>query len=378
MSGQHFLTEEDVSKLLKNPSGDVRAETAAKLAREFDSSKLGERERTLAEEIFRLMVRDAEVRVRESLSEHLKANPMVPHDVAIALAKDVSSVSLPVLRFSEVLTDEDLIEIVNSHDEGKSIAIAERPSVSASVAEALVETNDENVVARLVSNDGADISEKTFERVVENFGDKESVQKGMVNRSKLPVTISERLVSIVSEHLKEQLVTKHELPNALATDLFLQAREKATLGLSEDSTEAQLESMVQQMHRSGRLTPSILLRSLSMGDIRFFEAAMAEMAGVQLVNVRVLIHDSGDLGLKGLYNKTGLPEQMFPIFRCAVEVSDETDYDGREQDRERYSRRMIERIMTQYEELGIEIDSDDIDYLLGKMNELPGEPLPQN
>jgi len=53
-------------------------------------------------------------------------------------------------------------------------------------------------------------------------------------------------------------------------------------------------------------------------------------------------------------------------------VAHENQYDGEENDRERYMRRMIERIMTQYEELGVDIDSDDLDYLLGKVNELPG------
>ncbi len=53
-----------------------------------------------------------ELRVREALAAHLKNSPDLAHDVAVALARDVDSVSLPMLKFSEVLTDEDLIEIV--------------------------------------------------------------------------------------------------------------------------------------------------------------------------------------------------------------------------------------------------------------------------
>ncbi len=54
----------------------------------------------MAEQIFRIMVKDAEVRVREALAINLKENPNVPHDVAVTLAKDVDQVALPVLRFS--------------------------------------------------------------------------------------------------------------------------------------------------------------------------------------------------------------------------------------------------------------------------------------
>ena len=46
-----------------------------------------------------------------------------------------------------------------------------------------------------------------------------------------------------------------------------------------------------------------------------------------------------------------------------------------ENDRERYSRRMIERILTQYGNLGVEFDSDDLEYLLTNMGQLAPDTL---
>ncbi|HLO75939.1 MAG TPA: hypothetical protein VK196_05730, partial [Magnetospirillum sp.] len=111
------LREEDVARLLANPSADTRVEIAGKIAEQH--SALSKSQRKLAEDIFRLMVKDAEVRVRQALSRQLKENPLVPHDVAISLARDVDAVALPMLQFSEVLTDEDLIEIVKSQSAEK-------------------------------------------------------------------------------------------------------------------------------------------------------------------------------------------------------------------------------------------------------------------
>jgi hypothetical protein len=34
---------------------------------------------------------------------------------------------------------------------------------------------------------------------------------------------------------------------------------------------------------------------------------------------------------------------------------------------------MIERVLTQYGDLGVEFDSDDVDYLMGRMLQLPSE-----
>ena len=295
------LTKEDVSKLLTDPSGDNRAQTAAKIAADFGQGSLTESERTMAEEIFRIMVKDAEVRVREALAQNLKENPAVPRDVAMSLARDVDSVALPVLRFSEVLSDGDLIEIVRSQGPAKQVAVAGRSTVSEAVSSVLVETENEKVVTTLVANTGAEISENSLHKVVEDFGDTEAVQDAMVHRPKLPVTVVERLVTLVSENLKEELAKRHEMSESMATDLILQSRERATITLSTESDDDDIERLIRQLRENGRLTPSIILRALCMGDLKFFEAAVCELAEVPLVNGRQLMHDSGALGLKALY-----------------------------------------------------------------------------
>ena len=369
------LSEEDVQRLLSDRSADTRAETAAKIASQFGTDGLSAKERELAQEIFRVMVKDAEVRVREALAQNLKENPGVPHDVALSLAEDVDSVSLPILQYSEVLTDDDLIELVRGQDPAKQVAIAGRTTVSEKVSDALVETKNEDVVTTLVSNVGADISEGSLQKVVDDLGESEAVQVAMVDRPKLPVTVTERLVTMVSANLQERLAARQELPADMATDLILQSRERATVTLSTESDDDEVENLIEHMQENGRLTASIIMRALCMGDLRFFEAAMARLTGLPLINVRQLIHDKGKLGLKALYEKAGLPEAQYPAARAAIDVAKETDYDGLANDRERYSRRMIERILTQYGDLGVEFESDDLEYLLTKMGSLPSDAV---
>jgi len=115
-----------------------------------------------------------------------------------------------------------------------------------------------------------------------------------------------------------------------------------------------------------------------MGDMMFFEAGMAELGGVPLINAQTLIHDPGKLGFKALYGKAQLPAALFPAFRCALDVAAENKFDGGDLDRERYGRRMIERILTQYEKLGVTFDSPDLEYLLTKMDHLPSEAFPSS
>lgn len=361
------LKEEDVARLLANPSGDVRAEIAGKIAGQH--AHLSDQQRRLAEDVFRLMIKDAEVRVREALSHQLKENPLVPHDVAMALARDVERVSLPMLEFSEVLTDEDLVEIVTSQNTEKQVAVAKRASVSAAVAGALVESRNETAVATLVSNTGAELTDNLLERVADEFAGSEEVGRNLVARNSLPVTVAERLMAKVSESLRDQLMARRDMSPETLSALLIQAREMAVLGLTDSATD--VAKLVDHLYRNGRLTPSIVLRAVSMGDIGFFEAALAKLSRIKIENARTLIHDAGKRGFEALFEKAGLPKVFFRAMRAAVDVSYEIEYDGGPKDRERFSRRMIERILTQYGDLGVEFENDDLEYLLAKMGQLP-------
>jgi len=365
------LTKADVAKLINDSSAENRVETSAKIAAQFSAEGLSPAEKKIAEDIFRTLVKDVEVRVREALSVHLKTSTDLPHDVALALARDVDSVALPMLKFSEVLTDEDLVEIVSTHGSTKQVAIAQRPRVSSKVADALIDTGNETAVAKLVANEGADITKTALDRVMTEYKESAAVSNSLARRPSLPAAVSERLIGAITERLQEYLTTTMELAPDMASNLILQARERATMGLVEfGSTDTELQNLIEQLHRKGRLTASLLLRALCVGDMNFFERGLARLAGVPLQNARLLIHDPGALGMQSLYLKATLPSRLYPAFRAGVDVVAETDYDGGLNDRTRYLERMLERMLTRFEDPATRLSQDDIDYLMGKLNEI--------
>ncbi len=365
------LTQADVERLLTDPSPRIRARTTAKIAAQFDARMLSPAERRIAEDIFRTLVKDTGILVREALAAHLKSTPDLPHDVALALAKDVDSVALPMLKFSEVLTEEDLIEIVRGQEPAKQAAIAQRPTVTAGVSEALVETGNEQAVARLVGNEGAVLSEAALDQVIDCYQQSAAVADSLARRANLPPAISERVVSALSERLQDYLVSKREVSREVASTLILLAGARATVTLIDyGSSDAELDSLIEQLHRKERLTPSLLLRALCVGDLNFFERAMARVAALPLQNVRVLIHDKGMLGLEPLYLRTGLPKALYPAFRAAISLVVEIDYDGGLNDRERYIERIMQRMLTKFEDPSTRIAKDDIEYLMARLGQI--------
>jgi uncharacterized protein (DUF2336 family) len=188
----------------------------------------------------------------------------------------------------------------------------------------------------------------------------------MVRRERLPITVAERLATMVSLALQAHLVESHELAPGTVADIVLGSREHAIIHLSVGASDDDLRQMVTQMQRNGRLTPSLILRALCTGDIGFFEAAMAAKSDVPLENAQILIHERSRRGLWALYRKAAMPEALYSAVQAAVEVVDETQFDGEARDLERFRSRVISRVLTQVES----VDPADADYLVGKLGDV--------
>jgi uncharacterized protein (DUF2336 family) len=363
------LSLQDVERLLADGSPQTRAATAAKVATLVDIPTLGLQQRRELEGVVRLFARDAELMVRAALADQLKSSPFLPVDVAEALARDAAAVADPILGFSEVLSDEFLIEIVSAGDGGKQLAIAGRKAVSTELSGALIEKGVEDAVARLASNEGAAIADTGFERMLERFATSTSVATGLAQRQSLPPTVAEKVIARVSDQLSAELVARHSLPENIAGKLVDEAREKATAGYAAMIGEVEASrDLARQMHQAGKLTPSIALRSLCMGDLAFFEAAVSLRAGLPLASTQTLLHDIGGRGLKAVTERAQIPPAFLPAIRAAIIAIRETSYDGMPGDRVRFMKRVIARVLTQIEEMGAET----LDYLMAKL----AEPVP--
>lgn len=363
MSDGTSLSSADVAKLLQDPNADNKAAALEKVAANYSVEGLSASEREIAESIFRHMLKDAAVRVRKALAESLKDNPDVPHDVAATLARDVDEVAVPMLVSSDVLTDKDLMEIIRTKGEAAQKAVAGRESVSEGVADALAESDSEEVIAVLVGNEGADIKESTMGKVLDKFGDSEAVQAPLVQRSNLPISVSERLVTLVSEQLRDHIMTHHEVSPAMASDLLLESREKATVSLLEGGEAATVIALVDQLHANGRLTPTLVLRALVMGDTVFFETALAKIVNIPVLNAYQLTHDTGGSGLKRLLAAAKFPAGALPMVRAALDVAAEMVNTGGD-NRDMFKQLMIERVLTTVED---NVDTENLDYLIGKL-----------
>ena len=339
------LNASDLEALIREPTPEGRARIAERICSGYNSGSFNAGEVKLALEIFRLLLKDSETRVRQVLADELKENIDVPHDIIWALAHDEESVAVPVLRHSQVLGEDDLIKMVHATRElPKLMAIAQRESISKPLTHALIEAREPEVTKEVIGNSAASMADSTTALIIDEFAKDSSVLETLVHRGGLPYDFAEKLFSIVSDGLKKQLTKKYNMSKHVVEEVSDASRETAVLQfLSPWMSQQDIQKLVDHMHKNKRLSDSVIIRSLCIGDLRFFETALAKLVGIPASNARLLMFDPGPLGFRALYTSAQLPESFYPAVRVMLQLAlEETEY-GTYRNTD-FCQRMIERI----------------------------------
>jgi uncharacterized protein (DUF2336 family) len=222
-------------------------------------------------------------------------------------------------------------------------------------------------VATACANEAAQFSEAGLKTVMERFGASERVLAAVAYRQNLPLAITEKLITLVGDQLREEIIHRYALPLETALKLALDTTERASVDLVDQAGRtAEMKGFVAHLNADKRLTASLLLRGLAHGRMNFFEWGIAELAGVPHHRTWLMIHDAGPLGLRAIYERAGLPARLYPAFRAAVDTFHSVELDGGAQDQERFQEKLLQRFLTQ----PTSTLREDVDYLLERMDRL--------
>ncbi|MND69364.1 hypothetical protein D3C80_608330 [compost metagenome] len=362
------LTESDIRRLIKSDLEDERAAAAHKLCRSMDRMPLDDAGREAAQKILAVLAADAAELVRRAVAVTLKTSDIMPRETARKLAGDVDSVALPIINCSPAFTDEDLIEIVRAGTALRQVAVASRPNVPRDVATVLAAEGRREAVKALAANDNADLSEAALGVVIDRFSHEPEVISALAYRQVLPLSVTERLVVLASDAVREHLVTRHAVAPETAIQFADFARERATIDLVDQARVVDdLAGFVAGLNSRRVLTPSLLLRALARGQIGLFEHALAELAGTPHHRAWLMVHDAGPLGLKAIYDRAGLPPRLFQAFRAGVDTWRALQAEGGDTGSAAFRQRMLERFLSQRPDAARE----DLAYLLERLDRSP-------
>ena len=265
----------------------VRALLAGKLGRLLPG--LPDKEQSAAEAhvhaMLRLLADDAALRVRTAMAEALMAVPNAPRDVILKLAHDPAiSVSDPIVRFSPLLTDADLLELLATPPHPTAaVAVASRAGLSEAVAADIALHADGQAVLALLSNRSAAIQEATLDALIGRAGDHPEWHEPLACRPHLPVRSIRALSLIIARHLLDVLASRDDVPPELACELRNLVTDR--LDAPPSPTEADMLEGVRMVDAAGQLDEAAFLGAAAAGDARRAAAILAVASGVPLTTV---------------------------------------------------------------------------------------------
>jgi uncharacterized protein (DUF2336 family) len=315
--------------LVEDDDEGVRTSLADKIAKLTPGLSPDEQDklRRSTIEALEILARDQVTRVRQILSDTLKDVANAPPHVIKRLAQDAELVVAgPVLEFSPVLTDEDLIEIIESPSaQGALGAISRRSLVNERVAEAVAATDDVDAIADLLANPSAQIREQTLDNLIDRASAIDQWHAPLVRRPKLPKGAAKRLAHFVADNLLVVLRERQDLDASMLEEVETVVRrrieeekpidaEPLATSPMEDEADPPYE-VAERMKKSGKLTDEIIAQAAAADDRAFVLAALAVRIGVAQGVVFKIFATHSAKGVVAVTWKAGLPMSMAVQFQ---------------------------------------------------------------
>lgn len=363
------MTNQRILDWLEEAPTGARLGQVAPLVRAYFQAELSAENREVLELALTMLVDDRSHEVRRALAEVLALYEDAPRHLIVALSQDLPVVSEPIFRRSPCLLDGELIAAVSGSGERIQQAIAARPWISYPVAGAIAADGDRSAILVMLANAGADLDADVFAVLARRFGTDGDVREALFSRQDLPLAVRQMLVASLGDKLNALVSERAWMKPSRARAVVREACDKATVRLVSGADEDELVALVGHLRTSGQLTTALLVRSMCAGEIRFLEAVLADLSGLPASRVYALLLEGRPAALRALFNRAGLPQASHAAFISALEVWRELDYDGGAADVPRFGLRMVERILTRYQQLA----PGEVDDLLALFRRLAAE-----
>jgi uncharacterized protein (DUF2336 family) len=282
--------------LADDGEADVRAELAVKIARLMPGLSARESAEIfdLTVETLEKLARDASVTVRAILAEEIKSLNCIPPGIVKQLAQDAESVvAAPILEYSPLLSDADLMEILACAQANEVLAaVARRKPLAEDVSDAIVKSLDIPAVTALLVNPDARIRKETLESILEQAEEVSDWHLPLALRADLSARAIRRIAGFVGATIIERLAARHDLSDGtrqhLSRELRLRLAE-TDLALGSPVPAMKATDLVVKTKLAGKLDGAFLEQAAQSANRELVMLTLAELAGVPVATVKRIL-----------------------------------------------------------------------------------------
>lgn len=299
-------------KLAKTGTGDARRSLAEAVTSMLHEGLRG-RERILAVEILTYLANEADYDLRVLLAERLSREADCPLEVLRQLIyKNPANVSAPILRYSPVLTNDVLLEIINTCQSPHWQEMAQRPNLSDVISRHLIRTRDIPTSRLLCANDTANICSVGMAWLVSLAQNTPELHQPLIYNTCITAENATKLYWYASQPLRHEIAKRFPLSQALLdTALNVITSEELKFSDNPEKIEPKMLVFAAKLRYNRKINSQLLEETMRRGNLSLFACLWAEWLELDAYRLLSYLQKDAKSILACLYKTQRLPRFEF-------------------------------------------------------------------
>jgi uncharacterized protein (DUF2336 family) len=294
------------------------------------------------------------------VADELVTVPDLAADLLFCIVAGEDSLALPFLKETQALSPWHMLAILRVGDEARQCTLASRADLTAEAAAQIIKSAALPVVLALMDNEAIEIEPRDHQSLYQRLGQSEVLVERLLALPNLSPDIRIIQAKRASTRMRQLMAERAWLPAADAAALITDAEDQAILEVLTALETADLLKAMQFMAGKNLLTPALIIRAACQGELRVVEGALAHLSGHSPERVSALASRGG---MKALANKCGLPPACRGLLCAYAAVITEAREEGIKLGRQGFGRRLLEALMTRFDDLSPEDRAKQIGYV---------------
>ncbi len=305
---------------------------------------------------------DESIDVRAVLAEELLSVTNPPADILFAIIADEEDVALPFLARVMGLDPAHMLAVLRVGDAGRQVTIARRPDITNDVAAYILKHSGAEACVALLSHPSVQFHDDDYRTLYARHASSALLVDKLLDIPSLPADIRIQETKKSATRMRQLLIEKGWIPANDALEIVADAEDSTINTVLLGSDPRQLQGAVSFLASREMLTPSLIVRAASRGDMKVVAALLSHLTGYSPERTQEMMQNQGSY--KTLFKKSGLPRVCQGILFSAFDVSAESSEEDPVVDPEVFGRRLLEALMTRYEFMSPVEREKQFDYLV--------------
>lgn len=272
-------------------------------------------------------------------------------DVVFSIIADEDEIALPFLAATPALNHWHMLAILRVGDERRQQVLVMRSDLSAEALAFAVKAAPLDVCLTAFTNPVLQFRPEHYQTLYERFSQSAEMVELLLSRPDLPLDLRIVQAKRAASRMRMLMAERGWVAMDDASELVEDAEETAILRILVEARQPELAKAIPFLVSKNMLTPSIIVRSAALGEMRIVQWALAHLSGVNLTRAHDMMFGRSFGGIKSLAAKSGLPSTCIGILQAACDVVKDHQEEDSPLDPESFGRRLIEALMTRYESM---------------------------